>query len=103
MFTKPMLLLLLSLCASTVIAQEKNPSSAAPDGHKPPPQAYADCKGKKSGDSVQHTTPEGKVAATCVESPEGLVARPNDPPKHREKVSPKSGDSNKGESQDHKN
>ncbi len=46
----------------------------------PPPQAYEDCKGKKAGDIVQHTTPEGVVEATCEDSPEGLVARPNQPP-----------------------
>jgi hypothetical protein len=45
-----------------------------------PPQAYEDCKGKKAGDTVQHTTPEGKVSATCEESPQGLVARPNQRP-----------------------
>ncbi|MBF0121325.1 MAG: hypothetical protein HQK79_21025 [Desulfobacterales bacterium] len=47
------------------------------DSHQPPPQAYEDCKGKKAGDTVQHTTPEGIVAATCEDSPQGLVARPN--------------------------
>lgn len=52
-------------------------SAAARGEHHPPAQAFADCKGKKAGESVQHTTPEGKVAATCVDSPEGLVARPN--------------------------
>ncbi len=103
MFVRTILLLLLSLSAPIANAQEKTPPSGAPDGHKPPPQAYADCKGKKAGDSVQHTTPEGKVAATCVESPEGLVARPNDPPKHKEKDSSQAGDSGKGVSQDKKN
>jgi hypothetical protein len=29
---------------------------------------------------VQHTTPDGKVAATCEDSPGGLVARPQQPP-----------------------
>ena len=52
---------------------------AASDRHEPPPQAFADCKGKKVGDAIQHTTPEGKVAATCLESPKGLVARPDRP------------------------
>jgi hypothetical protein len=47
-----------------------------PEGRGPPPQAYEDCKGKKAGDTVQHTTPEGKVTAACEESPKGLVARP---------------------------
>jgi hypothetical protein len=32
--------------------------------------------GKKAGDGVQHTTPQGKVTATCEVSPRGLVARP---------------------------
>lgn len=48
-------------------------------GSGPPPQAYEDCKGKKAGDAVQHTTREGKVSATCMDSPEGLVARPDQP------------------------
>ncbi len=44
---------------------------------RPPPEAFADCKGKASGDSVQHQIPNGeKVAATCVQTPEGLAARP---------------------------
>jgi hypothetical protein len=51
-------------------------------GHEPPPQAYEDCLGKKAGDTVQHTTKEGKVAATCEDSPKGLVARPNRPDGH---------------------
>ena len=46
---------------------------------KPPPHAYEDCKGKKAGDTVQHKTREGMVPAKCMDSPEGLVARP----KHR--------------------
>lgn len=45
----------------------------------PPPQAYEDCKGKKAGDTVQHTTPQGEVAAVCEDSPKGLVARPKQP------------------------
>jgi hypothetical protein len=51
-----------------------------PGGREPPPQAYDDCRGKKAGDAIMHTTPEGKVAATCVDSPKGLFARPNQPP-----------------------
>ncbi len=62
------------MLASQVIAQDK--PQGAPPGHEPPPQAYTDCAGKKAGDSVQHTTREGKVAATCENSPKGLVARP---------------------------
>ena len=60
---------------SANMQQNDNDMSSA--GHKPPPQAYEDCKGKKAGDTVQHTTPEGVVEATCEDSPEGLVARPN--------------------------
>ncbi|HRD48587.1 MAG: hypothetical protein JNK95_12150 [Candidatus Competibacter sp.] len=76
--------LILSLCAGAALAQDRaQPPQSRPelqDGRGPPPQAYADCKGKKTGDAVQHTTPEGKVAATCEDSPQGLVARPNQPP-----------------------
>ncbi len=70
-------------CASSVIAQVKSPASAPrtepPQRHEPPAQAYADCKGKKAGDVIQHSTPEGTVAATCQDSPKGLVARPKQP------------------------
>lgn len=61
-------------------SQDRPPQAPPASGHEPPPQAYADCKGKKAGDTIQHTTPEGQVAATCVDSPHGLVARPNQPP-----------------------
>jgi len=64
-------------------AQSGIPTSAQPPspsaGHEPPPQAYADCKGKKAGDTVQHTTREGKEAAICEVSPNGLLARPKHP------------------------
>ena len=44
---------------------------------RPPPQAFADCRGKSLGDSVQHQIPNGSlVAATCVQTPDGLAARP---------------------------
>ncbi|WP_448189980.1 hypothetical protein [Azospirillum sp. sgz301742] len=49
-------------------------------GRPPPPHAYTDCRGKKAGDVVQHATPNGTGPATCMDSPEGLVARPNPPP-----------------------
>lgn len=51
-----------------------------PGRHEPPPRAYEDCVGRKAGDTVQHATREGNVAATCVDSPKGLVARPNRAP-----------------------
>jgi hypothetical protein len=59
--------------------QTGKPAGESSGVREPPPQAYEDCKGKKAGDTVQHTTREGKVAATCAESPKGLVARPNRP------------------------
>jgi hypothetical protein len=59
----------------------------APDApREPPPQAYADCRGKQEGETVQHATPEGQVPATCRQSPKGLVARPVRP-----KASPSEG------------
>ncbi len=74
----------LGLAASVTMAQERPPTPvlprAAPDNrHEPPAQAYTDCLGKKAGDAVQHATPEGRVAATCLDSPKGLVARPRQP------------------------
>ena len=58
--------------------------------HGPPPHDYEDCKGKKAGDVVQHKTPEGVVPAKCVDSPEGLVARPKHrpPPEHGDSPAP---------------
>ncbi len=78
MNTKPLIfsVLLIAACLGHASAQNK---PAAPTGHEPPPQAYTDCAGKKAGESVQHSTPEGKVAATCENSPKGLVARPTRP------------------------
>jgi hypothetical protein len=76
-------MLVANLCIGAAIAQDRVQSTQskteASGGHEPPPQAYEDCKGKKSGEAVQHTTREGKVAATCVDSPKGLVARPSQP------------------------
>lgn len=69
----------LALGAVGSMAQTAAPTpQAAPrgDGHEPPPQAYADCRGKKSGERVKHATPDGVVDAECMESPKGLVARP---------------------------
>lgn len=80
-------LVLAGSCVLLAVAQDKlavgaQAPASRPAGsarHEPPPQAFADCKGKKVGDAIQHTTPEGKVAATCQESPKGLVARPDRP------------------------
>ncbi len=44
----------------------------------PPPQAFAACKGKSAGDTVQQTTPAGdQRPALCTQSPQGLFARLN--------------------------
>lgn len=76
------ILTIVAVCyAYPAIAQERTPQQA-------PPQAYQDCNGKKAGDTVQHTTPEGKVSATCVDSPQGLVARPKQPSGGRSGVRP---------------
>jgi hypothetical protein len=75
--------LVLSVYAGAAMAQDRpespRPRPEPPGGQGPPPQAYEDCKGKRAGDLVQHTTPEGLVTATCAESPQGLVARPDRP------------------------
>jgi hypothetical protein len=73
------LTLVLSMYTGAALAQDQRPKPPPPGGHEPPPQAYEDCRGKTAGDTVQHTTREGQVAATCVDSPQGLVARPNQP------------------------
>jgi len=71
----------MNLCVASAVAEERTQptqaQSATTGGHPPPPQAYEDCKGKRAGEAIQHTTREGKVAAVCAESPQGLVARPS--------------------------
>ena len=79
------LMLAMSLCASVALAQDR-PHQETQSRREPPPQAYEDCKGKKAGDTVQHMTREGKVAATCMDSPQGLVARPNQQPSAQPEV-----------------
>ena len=78
-------LLSLGLYAAGAIAQDRALPAQLEEtgGHPPPPQAYEDCRGKQAGDAVQHRTPEGVVAATCEDSPEGLVARPKQPSGNR--------------------
>ncbi len=63
------LTLVVSSWTWAAMAQGRPPQDSPPGGHMPPPQAYEDCRGKKAGDTVQHTTREGKVAATCVIHP----------------------------------
>ena len=64
----------------TVVAQEQSSPrqsrGEADERGGPPAQAYEDCRGKITGETVQHSTRDGTVAATCVDSPNGLVARP---------------------------
>jgi len=87
-------ILSLGFASITALAQTAAPPTAPATGaatrpkHEPPPNAYTDCKGRKAGDAVQHQTPEGVVAAKCVDSPKGLVARPDNPPKDRAPKSP---------------
>jgi hypothetical protein len=79
---RAVLVLAMGFAASTAIAQDRAPPSPRaepPGGRQPPAQAYEDCRGRKSGDTVAHTTPEGAVPATCTDSPDGLVARPRRP------------------------
>jgi Spy/CpxP family protein refolding chaperone len=70
--------LALAFSAAGALAQERSEPPREQKG--PPPQAYEDCRGKQAGDAVQHTTPEGVVAATCEETPQGLAARPTQRP-----------------------
>jgi len=70
-------ILLPLLCGVAVaFAQDRPSRDAERNGREPPPQAFEDCRGRKAGDSVQHLTREGRVAAICTDSPRGLVARP---------------------------
>ena len=90
------LTLAVSLCACVVMAQDQPPHETQTK-REPPPQAYEDCKGRKAGDTVQHTTREGKVTATCVDSPRGLAARPNRQPGAQPDVQPPKPDSQGGQ------
>jgi hypothetical protein len=77
---------LLIVFAQPAWAQSPQPQGQQPPpgdpqhGRPPPPHAYEDCRGKRAGDTVQHKTPRGTGPAVCMDSPEGLVARPNPPP-----------------------
>jgi hypothetical protein len=82
------LTLVITLLAWGAFAQDRPPTDRSQGRPQPPPQAYEDCRGKKAGDKVQHTTPEGVVTATCVDSPQGLVARPDQPRGGRQDAPP---------------
>lgn len=71
--------LIAGAASAQTATQTASPRQDTVGVREPPPQAYEDCRGKKSGETVQHTTREGKVAATCADSPKGMVARPNQP------------------------
>jgi hypothetical protein len=71
-----------SLAASTTNTEKNNCPPMEHPRHEPPPSAFDDCKGKAEGAAIQHTTPNGdKVSAFCVNSPNGLFARPEHPPR----------------------
>ncbi|MEI6558049.1 MAG: Spy/CpxP family protein refolding chaperone [Rhodospirillaceae bacterium] len=75
----PTLAAMTLVLAQSGYAQYEPPHTGPQSGKRPPPQAFEDCRGKTDGDVVQHSTPEGMVSATCVNSPDGLVARPDRP------------------------
>lgn len=79
---KVLFLSVAALISTSVVAQNGNPKDPSlENSRKPPPQAFQDCVGKGINAKVDHKTPEGMVPATCVETPDGLAARPNNPPK----------------------
>ena len=106
MKTKMMILaLILSLSAWVAMAQSQQQQDEQQGGKEPPPQAYTDCQGRKAGDTVQHTTRDGKVSATCESTPQGLVARPNqsrgNEPDNRQQVSAQRGEQSRGNAQNY--
>lgn len=72
--------------AQPLLYQAKGQENSQEKMHRePPPQAYDACKGKKLNDSVEITTPRGdKIKAQCTESPKGLFARPERPPRRED-------------------
>ena len=97
------LALIISLSAWVTMSHSQQQREEQQGGKEPPPQAYTDCQGKKAGDTVQHTTREGRVAATCESTPQGLVARPNQPrgkqPDNRQQSSPQRGEQSRNNAQ----
>lgn len=77
------LLLSSMLSLSSLAASPSNyDKNTPPPRHAPPSSAFDDCKGKTEGAAIQHATPKGnKVPAICVNSPNGLFARPEHPPR----------------------
>ena len=67
----------LVLSAADPLAGQPLARSGDDSSRQPPAQAFEDCRGRKAGDQITHQTGQGPVAATCEDSPQGLVARPN--------------------------
>lgn len=62
-----------------------HPPQPGSDGRRgPPEEAYAACKGKKSGEKSQFTAPDGKtITGTCETEGDKTVLRPDHPPRVR--------------------
>jgi hypothetical protein len=73
------MILVLLLCGGAALADDQTVPERS-SRREPPPRAFEDCRGRKAGDRVQHTTPEGLVEAVCENTPQGLAARPVNPP-----------------------
>jgi len=66
------------------------PNAGRPNGeHAPPLNAFQECRGKSEGEVVMHRTPDGLIRAVCMNSPDGLVARPVPPDSVRGDATPK--------------
>lgn len=75
-FIMAMLLMLLFLPGGVWAAQTQE-GGGPPEqkGHmKPPPEAFAVCKGKSEGDAVQFTTPRGDTLKGVCRQFEGVLA-----------------------------
>jgi hypothetical protein len=91
------ILLCCTLLANSKAGRAQNHATKSPEANQiteyaqherphrePPAQAYEDCKAKKEGAIVQISTPrEGNISATCTNSPNGLFARPQRPPREQ--------------------
>jgi len=104
MKTKMMILvLIISLSAWVAMVHSQQQRDEQEGRKEPPPQAYTDCQGRNAGDTVQHTTRDGKVAATCESTPQGLVARPSqlrgNEPDNRQQASPQRRDQYRNKAQ----
>jgi hypothetical protein len=68
-------------CVTPVYAQDSNAQqdkSANGQRHAPPPEAYAACQNKKSGDNASFVNPRGEtITGTCLMDGNQLVLRPD--------------------------